>query len=196
MFVQVITGRTKDAAALQRQADRWRTEVRPGAAGFLGGTGGIADDGTVIFTARFEDEASARVNSQRPEQSAWWNETAQCFDGEPTFRESTDTDLLFGGGSDEAHFVQAMEGRVLDRAKAEALEAGGILEQMRSARPDVIGGLRVWFPDGRYLMLVYFTSEEKARRGEMSQEFADAQSEYESQFTDVTFIDLRRPIFT
>jgi hypothetical protein len=38
MFVQVIKGRARDAAAFKAQGQRWRDEVRPGAAGFLGST--------------------------------------------------------------------------------------------------------------------------------------------------------------
>jgi hypothetical protein len=196
MFVQIIKGTISDAAGLQRQADKWRAELRPGAAGFLGGTGGIADDGTFILTARFVDEASARANSQRPEQGAWWEQTAACFEGEPSFRESSDVDVMFEGGSDDAQFVQVMEGRAVDRAKAMSLETDEMMDQMRKARPDVIGGLRAWFDNDRYVMLIYFTSEEEARKGESSEEFTGPQSEYDSLFADRSFIDLRRPIYT
>ena len=72
MFVQVIKGRTSDPEGLQRQAQRWISEVRPDAIGYLGGTFGVADDGTFVVLARFEDESSARANSERPEQQAWW----------------------------------------------------------------------------------------------------------------------------
>src|SRR4051794_23992382 len=114
MFVQVIKGHTSDAAGLRRQMDRWRAELKPGAIGFVGSTGGIAGDGTVILFARFEDAAAAKANGDRPEQSAWWNETAKYFDGEPVFRDSSDVTLLMGGGSNKAGFVQVMEGTVID----------------------------------------------------------------------------------
>ena len=91
MFVQVIKGRTSDAAGIRRQLERWMEEVRPGAVGFLGSTGGVADDGTSIAMVRFTDEAAARANAARPEQGAWWEEMAKYYDGEPTFRESSDT---------------------------------------------------------------------------------------------------------
>ncbi len=135
MFVQVIKGRTNDPNRLRSQNDRWREEVRPGAAGFLGSTGGIADDGTVIFFARFADEAAARANSNRAEQGAWWEETMGCFDGDPTFRESSDTRMLFDGGSDDAGFVQLMEGTVSDRAKADAFETPEMIERLRARVP-------------------------------------------------------------
>jgi hypothetical protein len=192
MFVQVIKGRTSDPEGLQRQAQRWISEVRPDAIGYLGGTFGVADDGTFVVLARFEDESSARANSERPEQQAWWEETAGFSDGEPTFRESTDVSLLFGGGSDDAGFVQVMEGRVSDRAKAEAWETPERLEELHAARPDLLGAVRVLLPDGAFVEAAYFTSEEAARRGESSSEFVGPQQEYAELFGEMTFIDLRR----
>ena len=196
MFVQVIKGKTNDPARLRSQNDRWRDEVRPGAAGFLGSTGGIADDGAVIFFARFADEAAARANSNRAEQGAWWEETMGCFDGEPTFRESSDTRVLFEGGSDNAGFVQVMEGSVADRAKADAFETPEMIDQLRAARPDLIGGIRVWFEGGAFAELAYFSSEEAARQGESSADFEGPQQEYMDLYKDMTFTDIRDPILT
>lgn len=196
MFVQVIKGHTSDPAGLDAQGARWNEEVRPGAIGYLGGTFGLADDGTFLIVARFEDEASARANSERPEQAAWWEATQPLFDGEPSFRESSDTTTLFDGGSDDAGFVQVMEGRVKDRATLEALETDEMLDQLRAARPDLLGGLRVWFADGSYLESAYFTSEEDARKGESSAEFSQPQQDYMDQFEGMTFTDLRNPQFS
>jgi hypothetical protein len=196
MFVQVIKGRARDAAGLRRQSERWRDEVRPGAVGFLGGTAGVADDGTFVVFARFADEAAAKANSARPEQSAWWEETAKLFDGEPTFRESSDVSILFEGGSDAAGFVQVMEGTVTDRAKAEAFETPEMLEQLHAARPDLLGSVRVWFPGGAFADAAYFTSEEDARKGESSGGFSGPQQEFAQLFGEMTFIDLRGPILS
>jgi hypothetical protein len=195
MFVQVIKGNTTDPDGLRQQLERWRADLRPGAAGFLGSTGGVADDGTVVLVARFADTASARANSDRPEQGEWWARTATFFAGEPSFRESTDTTELFDGGSDDAGFVQVMEGRVADREKAEAFESPEMLDQLRAARPDLIGGLRTWFDDGTFVDVAYFTSEEAARQGESSEEFQGPSDDYNALFEEMTFIDLRDPMF-
>jgi len=149
MFVQVIKGKTQDPAALLAEADRWQEEVRPGATGYLGGTFGIADDGTFVLFARFEDEAAAQANSARPEQGEWFERAAKTMDGQPSFRESSDVDTMFDGGDDGAGFVQVMEGTVKDRAKAEAFEQD-MADQLRVARPDLLGSVRAWFGDGTY----------------------------------------------
>ena len=195
MFVQVIKGKVTDADGWLKAGERWRDEVRPGAKGFLGSTSGVTDDGTAIIIARFEDEASARANSERPEQTAWYEDAQKYFDGEPAFRESSDTSTLFEGGSDRAGFVQIMEGTVPDRAKAEALETDEMLEQLRKARPDLLGGLRVWFDGGDYIECAYFTSEEEARVGEKSGDFEAPAEEFDAAFGEMSYLDLREPQF-
>jgi hypothetical protein len=196
MFVQVIKGRTSDPEGMRRQMERWRDEVRPGAVGFLGSTSGIADDGTFVAFARFEDEAAAQKNSERSEQSAWWQETSKYFDGEPSFRNSSDVTTLFDGGSDKAGFVQVMEATVKDRAKAEAFETPEMLDQLHKARPDLIGGVRVWLEGGAFVEAAYFTSEKDARKGEASAEFSGPQDEYMSLYGEMTFTDLKDPNLT
>jgi hypothetical protein len=121
-------------------------------------------------------------------------QTAKYFDGEPSFRESSDVRTLFDGGSNSAGFVQVMEGTVSDRARADALETPDMLDQLRAARPDLIGGLRVWFPDEAFAEAAYFTSEEEARKGESAEEFSGPADEYMALYGDMTYIDLRQPM--
>src|SRR5512143_3324754 len=97
--------------------DRWREELEPGAEGFLGGTYGLTDDDEFIGVVRFDSRESAERNSQRPEQGQWWADTEQCFDGEVTFHDCDDVTLMFDGGSDDAQFVQVMQGRLSDPAR-------------------------------------------------------------------------------
>lgn len=194
MFVQVITGRTSDADGFRRQLERWRDELEPGATGFLGTTAGVTDDGRVVALARFADAEAAARNSERPEQGAWWEETSTYFDGEATFRETSDVGVLFDGPGTDAGFVQVMEGTVADRAKAESFETPEMLAQLRRARPDLLGSLRAWFDDGSFVEAAYFTSEEAARSGERSDDFAGPQQEYVDLFGDITYSDLRDPL--
>src|SRR3954452_2468637 len=109
MFIQVIQGTVNDAEHLRRQLAKWRSDVKPGAAGYLGTTGGVTDDGRSIAMVRFESEDAARAHSVRPEQGAWWNETAKAFSGDVTFRDCHDVDTMLGGGSNDAGFVQVIQ---------------------------------------------------------------------------------------
>ena len=197
MFVQVIHGRARDAEGLRRQAQRWIEELKPGAEGFLGTTGGVSEDGTAVFVARFGSEEAARTNSDRPEQDAWWKETSQLFDGEVHFHDSTDVELMGEGGSDAAGFVQVIHGRATDPDRAREMDAEQAGEA-EARRPDVIGGVTAWHEGGLFTSVVYFTSEEEARRGESSMADEDDGSgertqEWASLFEDVTYIDLRDP---
>src|SRR6478736_5199369 len=122
MFVQVIEGRTSDPAAIIEHGDRWQREVRPGAIGYLGVTAGVTADGRAIAIVRFEDEASARANAERPEQSAWFEGMAKLYDGEPSFAESSDVTEWMGGGSNDAGFVQVMKSKGVDRVQIDKMD--------------------------------------------------------------------------
>jgi hypothetical protein len=165
MFVQVIQGRTSDAQALRAAVDRWEKEIGPGAVGWLGSTGGVTEDGRAIAVVRFESEEAARRNSERPEQDAWWRETEKLFEGEATFRESSDVVVDLQGDPDRAGFVQVMQGRTSNPARARELMAQDP-DMWAKFRPDVLGSVEILHDGGAYTMVLYFTSEAEAREGE------------------------------
>lgn len=195
MFVQVIQGRTGDAGQLRARMDQWVRDLSAGAIGWLGSTAGVTADGTGIALARFESADAARRNSERPEQDRWWAETTKLFDGDVTFRDCSQVHLFGRGGSDDAGFVQIMQGRYTDPAKA--VELLQRLEQpLRERRPDVIGGELCLHGDGGFTQAVYFTSESEARVGERKQPPPEAQAwldEGAAITTDLTFYDLTDP---
>ena len=102
MFVQVIQGHVSDAERLRSRLDTWVAELAPGATGWLGSTSGVTDDGQTVTLARFESEEAARRNSERPEQSAWWEETAALFTDQPVFHDSTSVDVDTPGDPSQA----------------------------------------------------------------------------------------------
>lgn len=165
MFVQFIEGPVDDAEGLRQQYETWLEELAPDAIGWLGSTGGVTADGTAFVAARFEDAGSARENSERPEQSAWWEQTAECFAGPVEFSDCDRVVTILDGGSDEAGFVQVIRGRFTDADRAVELSAS-FEEHLPEARPDVLGGYLGLQDDGSYTQVVYFTSEEEAREGE------------------------------
>ena len=138
MFVQIFEGNTDDPQAVRDRVERWEREVRPGAIGYLGSTGGVTDDGRVVMLARFTDRAAAEANSARPEQSAWWAEVEQCFTGPVTFHETDDITEMRHGDAQQARFVQVMEGHVTDRVRAERLQ-DKMEPLLSSMRPDLLG---------------------------------------------------------
>jgi hypothetical protein len=194
MFVQVIEGRVKDPDLLIRQTDRWAAEIKPSATGYLGSTGGLTPDGGSVWIVRFDTEANAQANGARPEQDAWWNETAKAYDGEPTFHNCSEVDTLFGGGSDDAGFVQVIQGRARDQAKLRD-EISGMESTLREARPDILGITVAWHGDGGFTQVVYFRSESEAREREAA-EGQQERDEFMAMFEGPpTFLDLPDPKF-
>jgi hypothetical protein len=165
MFVQIIQGKTSKPESLRAAVDRWMQDLAPGATGWLGSTGGVTEDGRFIAAVRFESEAAARRNSERPEQSQWWAETEKLLDGAATFRDSSDVTVDLQGDPDQAGFVQIMQGRSSDPERVKQL-MGQDADKWRALRPDMIGSVGIGHDGGAYTMIMYFTSEAAAREGE------------------------------
>ncbi|MDQ3680532.1 MAG: hypothetical protein M3378_08335 [Actinomycetota bacterium] len=194
MFVQVIQGRTSDAEALKEQFDRWHEELSADAEGYLGSTAGVSSNGDVIVLARFESEEAARANSDRSEQQSWWEETSKLFEGDVTFHDCDEVETYLEGGSDDAGFVQVMQGRVSDRGRYATLQQE-LQETLQEERPEVLGMLQAW--DGDFVTTaVYFASEHTAREGEgkaMPDDMLEKLNELRSLAEDLTYTDLGDP---
>jgi len=198
MFIQVIQGKVADAAGLQRCMDRWQQELMPAAVerGYLGTTMGTSDDGTFIALARFDSHDAALANSARPEQGEWWAETAKCFDGEVIFMDCDGVQPWLAGGSDDAGFVQIMEGHSTDVTRMHEL-MNNHNDEVQAGRPEIIGGLMMDAGDGRWVDAIYFTSEEAARQGESMEMPADVKADMDAAMAlsdgEVQFFDLHHP---
>jgi len=197
MFVQVIQGRTSDPGKMRAQMDKWIADLAPGATGWLGSTGGVTDDGQVIALVRFESEEAAQANSDRPEQSAWWEEMAALYDGEPTFHNSQVVDVDTPGDPNQAGFVQFMQGRTSDPDRAREVMNSGDSDAMASFRPDILGSLWLGHDDDAWTMAIYFTSEAEAREGEQKEpppEMQQMMQELESlAIGETSYLDIRDP---
>jgi hypothetical protein len=196
MFVQVIKGRTSDPGGLRAALDRWVQDLAPGAAGWLGSTAGVTEDGRAIAVARFESEEAARRNSERPEQDRWWAETSRLFEGEVTFLDSNDVTVDLQGDPDQAGFVQVMQGRGTDPDRARELMSQDS-EKWAAFRPDVVGSLVIGHEGGAYTMVMYFTSEAEAREGERKEPPPELRANMEEMnklsIGEPEFFDLKQP---
>ena len=82
MFIQVIEGKTRGPRRLHERLEVWKRDLMPGAIGYLGIDGrvhrqrGLHPRGPVRRTRR-----PRSATSNRPEQTAWWQETEKLFDG-------------------------------------------------------------------------------------------------------------------
>ena len=192
MFVQVIEGKAKDPVAVKERGEAWQTEVGPNAVGFLGSTGGVAEDGTFIVAARFESKEAAQKNSDLAEQSAWWEKMSPNLE-DVKFYDCEEVDVWGGGGSNDAGFVQVIQAYANDKEKLREFGRQMDSDDSMPDRPDVIGGFVAWGPDDGFSQFIYFTSEAEAREGEKK---SGPPPEFESLVRDVRFIDLKEPWFS
>ena len=196
MFAQVIQGKTSKPEELDAALNRWLKDLAPDARGWLGSTSGVTEDGRAIAVVRFESEEDARRNSNRPEQDQWWSETAKLFDGEATFRDSTDVTVDVQGDPDQASFVQVMQGRSSDPERAKQLMDQDA-DKWSAFRPDVVGSVSLGHEGGAYTMVMYFTSEAEAREGERKEPPPELQAQMEEMgklsVGETEFFDLKQP---
>jgi hypothetical protein len=196
MFAQVIQGKTSNPQALDAAIKQWQQDLAPGAPGWLGSTSGVTEDGRAIAVVRFESEEDARRNSNRSEQDQWWSQTAKLFDGEPTFKDSTDVIVDVPGDPDAAGFVQVMQGRSSDPERARQLMDQDS-NKWSEFRPDILGSVAVGHDDGSYTMVLYFTSEAEAREGERKEPPPELQAQMAEMdklsVGETEFFDLKRP---
>lgn len=199
MFIQIIQGRCSKQDELHALTDKWLREVAPKAVGWLGGTYGFTDDGTFVGVVRFESKEAAEANSDRPEQSAWWQEVEQCFDGPVEFHDADKVMLALGGDADDAGFVQVIQGKIDDPALLEA-ELDDMSNLLNEERPEIIGTSFAIEEDGTFTETVYFTDEASAREGEakampMREDVRHLMQDFGRNTHDVRYLDLHHPWF-
>jgi hypothetical protein len=197
MFIQVIQGRCRDADRLHQLSDEWRETLGPKTEGWLGGTYGVTDDGQFVGIVRFDSKEAAAKSSQRPEQDAWFRQMQECFDGEVTFHDCDDAMMWLGGGSDDAQFVQVIQGRLNDPERFRQFMSQP-MDALHEFRPEILGGTVAIDKDGFVTQTVAFSTEAEAREGEskpMPQDMRDMSEDEFSQIQDVTYLDLHHPWF-
>ena len=197
MFIQIIQGRCRDTDTVHQLLDEWRDTMGGTAPGWLGGTYGITDDGQFVGVVRFESREAAARNSARPEQGEWWSRMEQCFDGDVTFHDCDDAMVFLDGGSDDAGFVQVVQGRLSDPDRFRHFMAEP-MDMLHEQRPEIIGGTIAIEPDGWFTETVAFRSEDEARTGEardMPEPMRVQWAEQMDAMSDVRYLDLHHPWF-
>ena len=101
------------------------------------------------------------ANSARPEQGAWAEKMMALMDGPVEFHDCDDVMLVMDGGSDQAGFVQVIQGKVEDPSRIKAMLADTTM--LHEMRPDIIGGTLALEPDGTFTETIAFRDEDSAR---------------------------------
>ena len=193
MFVQVFEGQVQDRGLWERQTELWKRDIKPQTTGFLGFTTGVTATGHMVTIVRFDTEEKAGIDSALPEQGAWFEETSAAFDGDITFHDCSEVDVMFDGATEKAGFVQVMRGRAKNQTRMRA-ELKKMENELHDERPDLLGVIIGWHGDGSFTQAAYFSSEADARKNEQ----AVARSQLYTEFTsllegDAVFYDLTDP---
>jgi hypothetical protein len=191
MFIQVIQSKSSRHDEVRELMQEWG-EMADADSGFLGGTYGFTDNDDFLGVIRFESKEKAMANSARPETDAMSQRMAELMDGPPTFYDCDDVTVWLDGGSDDAGFVQVIQGRTDDPDRLKEVMGGESDDDMRRDRPDIIGGTFALTDDGTFINTVAFTDEASAREGEKN---SSPPEEMQSLMRDLTFYDLRDPWF-
>jgi len=175
--------------------ERWRRDLAPSIASWLGAMAGVTQDGRCIALVRSESEKSAKDDSVRPEPDAWWADTSGLFDEEVTVRDGTAAYTHMTGDPHEAGFVQVIQGRTSDRRRfRELLRAE---EPFFACRPDILGELVVEHDENAWTTALFCTSEDEVRAGELKAMPAQWQAMFAEQqqlmIGEPEIFDLREP---
>jgi hypothetical protein len=118
----------------------------------------------------------------------------EAVQGDATFHDCRDVEQFLRGGSDDAGFVQVIQGRTRDVERMRALgeQSGPLLADFR---PEVIGGTIALHGDGGFTQAVYFTSEQAAREGERKEPTPELKALLDEEMAlyegELTYFDLR-----
>ena len=195
MFIQVIQGRATNPPGIRRDLGRWQRLLAADADGWLGSTTGITDDSWSITVVRFASEAQARRNSDRPEQREWWRDASQHL-ARVAVHDAPKVHTYRDGGSDQAGFVQVIQGHRDDLERMVSLGRDQEEVLAREA-PHLLGMTVAEHADrpGDFTQVMYFTSEQDARRFEQEPPAAEEPvlEQLRSPMTTSRCFDLRDP---
>jgi hypothetical protein len=197
VFVQVFQGQVSDVEQVRQSIGDWVERLAPGADGWLGSTMGVTDDGHLVGVARFESAEAARRNSGRAQQGEWFSGLEKLFPHGVEFHDCSEVFVARRGGSDDAGFVQVMQGRTQDVARLREMTSS-LDQDHPDMRPDLLGYITALHDDqdGAFTQVMYFTSEEEARAGEqggMPAEAAEVLRAAMELIQDMRYHDLREP---
>jgi hypothetical protein len=196
MFIRVIQARATNPPGIRRDLGRWQRLLAADADGWLGSTTGITEDGWSITVVRFASEAQARRNSDRPEQREWWRDASQHL-ARVAVHDAPKVHTYRDGGADQAGFVQVIQGHSDDLERMASLGRDQEEVLAREA-PHILGVTVAEHADrpGDFTQILYYTSEQDARRFEQERSAEDDEPVLEqlrSLMTDLRCFDLRDP---
>ena len=196
MFLRILRGQAYDGAVTLAELARWREQLRAGALGWRRLTAGVGDGGELVLALRYDTEAAARRDRDRPELAAWQASAERHLAGPCHWYDCPVVHTMKGGDAGEAGFVRVVQGRLADPVRLAAMRAE-VERTLRDRAPHVLGVTVAEHADGTgFTELTYLTSEREARAADrqMPVEMAVQLGTVRSYVEGLEEVELRAPV--
>ena len=196
MFLRILRGQAYDAAATLADVDRWRRELGAGVLGWRRLTAGIGEGGELVLALRYDAEADARRDQDRPELAAGLAAAERHLTGPARWYDCPVVHTMKDGDAGEAGFVRVVQGRLADPVRLAAMRAE-VERTLRDRAPHVLGVTVAEHADGTgFTELTYCTSERETRAADrqMPVEMAVQLGTVRSYVEGLEEVELRSPV--
>jgi hypothetical protein len=196
VFIRILRGQVVDGAATLAEVRRWREELGAGVLGWRRLTAGIGEEGELVLALRYDTEAAARRDQDRPELAAWQAAADRHLTAPGHWYECPVVHTMKDGDTGEAGFVRVVQGRLADPVRLAAMRAE-VERTLRDRAPHVLGVTVAEHADGiGFTELTYLTSERETRAAErqMPVEMAVQLGTVRSYVEGLKEVELRAPL--
>ena len=190
VFIRILRGQAYDGTATLAEVGRWSRDLGTGVLGWRRLTAGVGDGGELVLALRYDTEAAARRDRDRPELAAWQAAAERHLTGPGRWYDCPVVHTMKDGDAGEAGFVRVVQGRLAAmRAEVE--------RTLRDRAPNVLGVTVAEHADGTgFTELTYLTSERETRAADrqMPVEMAVQLGTVRSYVEALEEVELRRPL--
>jgi hypothetical protein len=163
VFIRILRGQAVDGAATLAEIDRWRHELGARVLGWQRLTAGVGDGGELVLALRYDTEAAARRDRDRPELAAWQSAAERHLAGPGRWYDCPVVHTMKAGDAGQAGFLRVVQGRLADPVRLAAMRAE-VERTLRDRAPHVLGVTVAEHADGiGFTELTYLTSERETR---------------------------------
>ncbi|HEX2374929.1 MAG TPA: hypothetical protein VHO93_13195 [Actinomycetota bacterium] len=196
MYIWILRGQAFDGPATLAEVGRWRQELGAGVPGWRRLTAGIGDGGELVLALRYDTEAAARRDRDRPELAAWQASLERHLTGPGQWYDCPVVHTMKAGDAGDAGFVRVVQGRLADPVRLATMRAE-VERTLRDRAPHVLGVTVAEHADGTgFTELTYLTSERESRAADrqMPVEMAVQLGTVRSYVEGLEEVELRRPL--
>ena len=196
MFIRILRGQVYDSAATLAEVARWGRELGAGGLGWQRLTAGVGEGGELVLALRYDTEAAARRDRDRPELAAWQSAAERHLAGRANWYDCPVVHTMKDGDTGDAGFVRVVQGRLADPVRLAAMRAE-VERTLRDRAPHVLGVTVAEHADGTgFTELTYCTSERETRAADrqMPVEMAVQLGTVRSYVEGLEEVELRSPV--